>query len=309
MAFLRLLASIRTPFLDAVMQFFTYFGEELLFMVLALVVFWCVDKKKGYYILSVGFFGTIVNQFLKLWFRIPRPWVRDPGFSIVESARAGATGYSFPSGHTQNVVGTFGCVARFTKRRWLRVVCILLPLLVAFSRMYLGVHTPLDVGVSFVIAVALVLGLYPLMERTDKNPKIMPTLLGIMLAVNVAYVLFVKLYPFPADLDAANYTEGIKNGYTLLGALLGLLTVYFIDTKKVHFQEAAPFLGQLLKVVLGLAGILIIKQGLKPVFAALFPDMLFPNAIRYFCIVLFAGGVWPLTFPFFTRLGKKKEAA
>lgn len=309
MAFLRLLESIRTPFWDGVMQFFTYFGEELLFMVLALVVFWCVDKKKGYYILSVGFFGTIVNQFLKLWFRIPRPWVKDPDFTIVESARAGATGYSFPSGHTQNVVGTFGSVARFTRRRWLRVVCILIAVLVSFSRMYLGVHTPLDVGVSFVIAAALVLGLYPLMERTDKNPGIMPVLLGIMVAVNVAYVLFVKLYSFPADLDAANYTEGVKNGYTLLGALLGLLAVYYIDTKKVHFQEAAPLPGQILKVVLGLAGILLLKQGLKLLFAALLPDLLFPNAIRYFCIVLFAGGVWPLSFPFFARLGKKKEQA
>ena len=74
------------------MQFFTLFGEELLFMVLALAVYWCVSKEEGYYLLFVGFLGTIVNQFLKLLFRIPRPWVRDPNFTIVESARSGATG-------------------------------------------------------------------------------------------------------------------------------------------------------------------------------------------------------------------------
>ena len=92
MSVLYWLESIRNPVLDAVMQFFTLFGEELMFMILALLVFWCVSKEEGYYLLFVGFFGTIVNQFLKLLCRIPRPWVRDPDFTIVESARAGATG-------------------------------------------------------------------------------------------------------------------------------------------------------------------------------------------------------------------------
>ena len=106
MSFLYWLESIRCPFLDAVMQAFTCFGEELAFLLLALTIFWCVSKEEGYYLLFVGFFGTVLNQFLKLLCRIPRPWVRDPDFTIVESARSGAGGYSFPSGHTQNAVGT-----------------------------------------------------------------------------------------------------------------------------------------------------------------------------------------------------------
>ena len=92
MSVLYWLESIRNPFLDALMQFFTFFGEELLFIVLALTVFWCVDKREGYYLLFVGFFGTILNQFLKLLYRIPRPWVRDPDFRPVDSAVSGATG-------------------------------------------------------------------------------------------------------------------------------------------------------------------------------------------------------------------------
>ena len=97
MSFLYWLESIRCPFLDAVMQAFTCFGEELAFLLLALTIFWCVSKEEGYYLLFVGFFGTVLNQFLKLLCRIPRPWVRDPDFTIVESARSGAGGYSFPS--------------------------------------------------------------------------------------------------------------------------------------------------------------------------------------------------------------------
>ena len=103
MQLLYALAELRTPFLDAVLGALTNCGGELVFMAAAIIVFWCVSKSCGYYMLTVGFVGTIVNQFLKLVFRIPRPWVKDPDFQIVESARAEATGYSFPSGHTQNV--------------------------------------------------------------------------------------------------------------------------------------------------------------------------------------------------------------
>lgn len=105
MQLLYALAELRTPFLDALLGALTNCGGELVFMAAAIIVFWCVSKSCGYYMLTVGFVGTIVNQFLKLVFRIPRPWVKDPDFQIVESARAEATGYSFPSGHTQNVFG------------------------------------------------------------------------------------------------------------------------------------------------------------------------------------------------------------
>ena len=102
MHFLRLLEGIRLPALDVFFGAVTYLGDELAFMVLAFALFWCVDKRTGYYAFVAGLFGTIGNQFLKIVCRIPRPWVLDPDFTIVESARAAATGYSFPSGHTQN---------------------------------------------------------------------------------------------------------------------------------------------------------------------------------------------------------------
>ena len=142
------LESIRTPIGDTFFSLITHFGEETLFIIAGLLFFWCIDKMEGYFLLSVGLSGTVINQFLKLWFRIPRPWVKDPNFTIVESARAEATGYSFPSGHTQSSVGIFGGLARWNKTLWLRGISIALCVLVPLSRLYLGVHTPLDVGVS-----------------------------------------------------------------------------------------------------------------------------------------------------------------
>ena len=115
MEFLYLLEKLRVPGLNEFMVAITEFGSETAFLAVALILFWCVDKRQGYYIMSVGFVGTIANQFLKLLCRIPRPWVLDENFTILEQAREGATGYSFPSGHTQNSVGTFGGVAYTNK--------------------------------------------------------------------------------------------------------------------------------------------------------------------------------------------------
>ena len=305
MQFLRFLEGLRTPFMDTVMSLITQLGDELFFMVIAITMFWCIDKRRGYYLLSVGFVGTVLNQFLKLVFRVPRPWVLDPDFTIVENAREAATGYSFPSGHTQNAVGTFGGVARSSKKRWVQIVSIVILLLVSFSRMYLGVHTPKDVGVSFVIAVILLLVLYPLFLKMDEKPKMMYWMFGGMTMLGVAYLLFVTLYPFPADVDAANLASGTKNAYTLLGATLGVLVAYHVDRTHTNFSTKAPLPGQILKVVIGLALTLAVKAGAKPVLNMLFNGHQAANLIRYFLMVIVAGVLWPMTFKWFAKIGKK----
>ena len=289
------LESIRTPWLDTVMAAITHLGEETVFMVAALFVFWCVSKRHGYYLLAIGFAGTVLNQFLKLLFRIPRPWVLDSDFTIVESARAQATGYSFPSGHSQNAVGTFGGIARFTRRKWVRVAAIVVAVLVPLSRMYLGVHTPLDVGVAAVIAVALVFTLYPLMERSDSRHGVMGAVLAVMLALAVGYLLFVSLYPFPADVDAANLASGVENAWKLLGATVGMLVGWWLDVRFIHFDTRAVWYVQLIKLVGGLALLLGIRAALKaPLAAALGAGA--GGAVRYGVMVLFAAAVWPMVF-------------
>ena len=306
MAFLHLLEGLRTPWLNTVMSGVTFLGSEGAFLALALGIFWCVSKREGYYLLSVGFFGTILNQFLKLWFRIPRPWVQDSGLTIVESARAGATGYSFPSGHTQNAVGTFGGIARFTRRRGLRALCIGAAVLVPFSRMYLGVHTPLDVSVAFATGAALVFAVYPLFRCEPRKSEDLYALFGAMVLCAVAYVAFVTLYPFPADVDAENLAEGMKNAWTLLGATVGVVLVYWADRNWIGFETEAVWWAQVLKLALGLGLVLGVKTVLKAPLLALCGGHPAAHAIRYFIVVLLAGGAWPMTFGFFSSLGQKR---
>ena len=295
---------IRIPGLNEFMLTITTLGEETAFLVIALVLFWCVDKYVGYYTLSVGFIGTIANQFLKLWFRIPRPWVLDENFTILEQAREGAGGYSFPSGHTQSAVGTFGAIAATTKNRKICITALVIAALVAISRMYIGVHTPLDVGVSVLLAVVLVFALRPLVF---KNRKIgMPILLGAMILMAVGYLCFVEFYKFPAEVLATeNYAHGLENAYTLLGALVGLVIVYIVDEKWLNFSVKAVWWAQILKVIIGLGLVLAVKAGMKGMLNGIFGELV-GRSVRYGLIVIMAGILWPLSFRWFAKLGKKE---
>ena len=308
MGLLYALESIRTPVLDKIMSVITLLGGELFFMVIAVAVFWCVSKREGYYLMIVGFFGTVINQFLKILCCVPRPWVKDPGFTIVESARAEATGYSFPSGHTQNAVATYGGMARYTNKTWLRVLLIVLTVLVAFSRMYLGVHTPLDVGVSFVVAAALVMLVYPLMEEADRRPAVLTRTIAVMVVCSGLFVgyLYLRGDTGATAEDAANYVSALENAWKLTGATLGMLIANIADRKYVRFETQAVWWAQLIKLAVGFGLLLAIRAGLKaPLIALLGGSAAIAGGVRYLLVVLFAGCVWPLTFWWFGRLGRR----
>ncbi len=305
MDFLYFLERLRTPFLDAFFSAVTRLGEENFFIVVALLVFWCIDKKRGYLVLTVGFFGTVINQFLKLAFRVDRPWMTDPDFSIVESARAAATGYAFPSGHTQNAVGTFGVLGVTSKRLWLRILCGAAVLLVPFSRMYLGVHTPLDVGVAFITAVLLIVLFIPVFKNIGRHPHAMYIIFGAMSVSSAALLAYAWLYGFPATIDIENLTSGRTDAASLFGMTLGILLAYPLEHRYVKFETKASLLAQALKLTTGLILTLAIKSGLKYAFAYIFgAGALLPQIIRYAIIVIFAVTVWPLTFSFFGKIKK-----
>lgn len=306
MEILRFLEGIRTPVGDTFFSAITHLGEETIFIIVGLFFFWCMDKKQGYFILSVGFLGTVTNQFLKLWFRIPRPWVQDSSFTIVESARAEATGYSFPSGHTQSAIGVFGSIAKVKRNVVVRIICILACVLVPLSRMYLGVHTPLDVGVSILTALLLIFVLYPIVNKAVDNPKLMRIFLSVMTVLAGAFLAFVLLYQFPADMDVDNFEHGVKNAYKILGCILGLWLSYEVDQRYTRFETKAVWWVQLIKLVPGFLIILAIKSGTKPILYALTGGCFIADGIRYFLITVFAGCLWPMTFQFFTRLGQNR---
>jgi len=184
--------------------------------------------------------------------------------------------------------------------RWVSIAAVVL---VPFSRMYLGVHTPLDVCVAALMAAVLIFGLKPII--LGENERVFPVFLGIMIAVSVGFLCFLEFYTFPADIDPHNMESGLKNAYTLLGSLLGLVVVYIIDNKFLHFPTKAVWWAQVIKVAAGLCLVLIVKSGFKAPLEVAFGTLV-GRCIRYFLIVIVAGVVWPLTFKWFSKLGSKE---
>ena len=200
--------------------------------------------------------------------------MKDPACTIVESARAAATGYSFPSGHTQNVTAEFSAIALWAKRRWVTWLCAIIILLTGFSRMYLGVHTPLDVGVSLVVGLLTSLVCIRLFDRLRPG-----AIRGIILAAMAL----------------------------MAGGALGLSIAWGVEERHIRYDTHAPLLGQICKVVLGLAVILGLKAGLKAPIQQLVQGDPIGDGIRYCLIALFGGLVWPLTFPFWKKIGHSSK--
>ena len=91
-----------------------------------------------------------------------------------------------------------------------------------------------------------------------------------------------------------------------MGCLIGVAVVYFVDHRFLKFETDAIWWVQIIKAVLGLGVVLAVKEGLRAPLEALIP--VYPaRAVRYFLIVIAAGIVWPATFKWFGKIGKKAE--
>ena len=253
--------------------------------------------------MAVGFAGTILNQILKLACRVHRPWVLDTNFSLLGQAREAAAGYCFPSGHTQCAGGTFGSIAAFTEKKALRLTCVILAVLVGFSRMYVGVHTPADVLTAAACALLLIFAFKrPVLNGTVKQMKLA---IGVVMAMAVMFLIYVELWQFPQDMDMHNLTSGYKNAYTMMGCMIGVAIVYVADLKWINFSTEAKWWIQIIKVIAGLGLVLAVKEGLRIPLEMILP--VYPaRAVRYFLIVITAGAGWPTSFQYLSKIGVKK---
>ena len=307
MAFLELLEKNRSPFMDRIVLWITELGGEAFLIVFGLIVLWCVNKGLGRYMLSVGIIGTVMSQWLKILCRVPRPWVLKEGFTIVEAAREGAGGYSFPSGHSQSAAAVFGCLALWYKKRAAVIACALLTALVLFSRMYLGVHTPWDVAVGCLLSLALAVLLRPLFSAG--SPTRTRAALLICLACSAAFALYMSLCSFGADTDKDNLNEAAKNAWLLLGGSAGICLAFEIDERFVRYDTRAAWYVQIVKCVLGAGLVFLLRMALKKPLLSLFGGHPAADAVRYFILCLFGAGVWPMSFKFLRRMEKGADKA
>lgn len=306
MELLYFLESIRTPFWNTVLGALTYLGDEIAFIAVTIIVYWCAEKRKGFYIMLTGMLSMVTCHILKIVMRVPRPYVKDPDFTIVGDAKARANDYSFPSGHSQNASSSFGAVARMTEKKWLRWVCVGIIAVVAFSRLYLGVHTPWDVLAGLAIGVIGVLLLWPLFRDMEKHKKAIGALYIVQALLGIGLMVYMRRNVTLGIGDAELNAGSLKNAYVVGGGSIGFAIAYFADTCFVHADTKAPLPGQILKIVLGLGLMILIKSVLKEPLYALTGGQPYADCIRYCVMTLFGTVVWPLTFPLWQKVGKKK---
>lgn len=285
MEFLRTLEGIRTPLGEAVFMFLTYGGEEVMLLGLICVLYWCVDKKTGYRMIFSYLPSALAINVLKLTCRVERPWVRDPSFTAVEKAKVSATGYSFPSGHTQNATALFGTLAHVSKKNWQKLLFLLVIPLVMLSRMYLGVHTPTDVFASFAISAVIVTCMNLLADRLTLTHKRRLIFMCIMLLIAAATCVYTYILYMSGVIVYKDASDSFKG----CGAGMAIAVCWVLETRYINFDTKCRSIWmQLLKLLIGIAGALLIKEGIKYSFNALFGPNFFTDVFRYFLLMTWA---------------------
>lgn len=299
MSFLRLLEGVRTPFLDEFFQFITYFGQELIILAVICTLYWCVDKRFAYQLGFTYFTAGLCVQTLKITFRIPRPWILDPDFKPVQSAVHGATGYSFPSGHTQGGTSLFAPLAFNARKSWIKVLCVLAFLLIGLSRMYLGVHTPKDVLVSMGISLLFAWLVYKYSHLLLDGLSHVKTTAIVLCVLSVLVCIYALALLSSGTIDTHYASDCCKAGAAGLGFAVG----FYLERTFLNFDTRASHLStQILKLFTGLGITLFLKTGMKALFGPSIPLKM----LEYFILVLWVLVIYPYCF---TRLTNQKKKA
>ena len=286
MEFLKALEQIRTPFLNAFFQFWTLFGEELLLLTLLCIVYWCVNKELVYRC-GLAYFGSgLAAQALKIAFRIERPWVLDPTFKPVEGAIETATGYSFPSGHSQGAAAVFATAGLFFKKPWVKLICFVIFPMVALSRMYLGVHTFNDVGVGLLCGLLFAIIAQFLLKK-ELTPKQNLTVAVVLALLSVCTAVYAGLMYQRGIIEYHYVADCCKSA----AAGLGFAVCWYVERVYIKFDTHCDrWWKHVLKVLIGIVGVLVIKEGFKIVFG----ETLIVDISRYFLMIIWGMLVFPI---------------
>ncbi len=277
--FLVWLEGARNGFLNLLFEAITLLGEETLLVVLIAVAYFAFDKELAHRLFFVTLSSMTVNNIIKNIARIPRPFASGKVTPLREQT---ATGYSFPSGHTQTI-STWSTALAIRYRRWYFAVFAALAIpLVAFSRLYLGAHYPSDVLAAMLIGVGLAFALSYAYDRV-KNRNLL-YLCSVIATTPFVIVFYVIGDPVSADL------------YKVYGMLLGGALGSMIESKYVDFGYDVP----VWKKVVRTAGGLILALGIKLLdFADYMPNVhlsLLLDFIRYFLLVFVVMAILPMIY-------------
>lgn len=289
------------------------FGEELLLIAIMGFLYWGLSKEFGKYVGLNVLMANVWNPMIKNVVLRLRPYfiAADKGYAIealrpVDSSKplydVAAQGYSFPSGHSTNAVTMYGSLAAHEKRnRILWTIAIVLPLLVGFSRVFVGVHYPTDVLGGWALGVVIVL-LVPFLRKKIKNRWLF---YGVLLLTTLPGFFYCKTNDY----------------FSSFGMLIGFMLAEPFEERFVKFENTKNIIRCILRTIGGAALYFALNTALKLPFpdALLNPEV--PNflsnlirALRYAVVIFILIGVYPMLFKPTGKLwdkifGKKTEEA
>lgn len=294
MELLKLLEGIRGDTFTFINLIFTKFGEEIVIFSVLCLIYWCVDKKLGYRIaFSYLVSGFIVNA-LKIIIKVPRPFIKDSSLNPVDKALKHATGYSFPSGHTQAATSVYGTLSIYLRSRsGILSILLFIPILaVAFSRMYLGVHTPYDVLTGFAIAIIVTIIINWLFDNYWLDPSHYRIILILVTIAGFGLMLLGACEMVYNGVAPVNGLDCIKIGSAMLGFIFG----WYIEISHVKFiEQGIDLKGQILKYICGMIGLAVCYMGTEFILTLFMSeDNLIVNIVPYFLTTLWVTGIYPI---------------
>ncbi|MBN1937314.1 MAG: phosphatase PAP2 family protein [Anaerolineae bacterium] len=283
------LQSWRSPFWDALFKLITDSSNEKFLLVLVPIILWCIHKELGIGLTYIALSAFYVNGALKTLFHIPRPYAT--AFSDLNQKLVPLRyeeSFSWPSNHAQNSTVMWGYLAYRVKKGWFVALMAVLVLLVGFSRMYLGVHTCIDVISGWTVgAVCLGVGLW-IEPQARARWRRLSLARQIALSV-IAPVLLTLIVP-------------VEDTTMSTGALMGLSIGFVLEGRYVRFMVSGVWWKRVLRAVVGL----LILSPVYPGLSALAPDVDAPwlaIALRFACYAL-AGSLMAFVTPWlFVKVG------
>lgn len=308
--FLQYLRELTNGIFNNFFLFITDLGWSVLPLLVAAGMYWSINKTNGRFIFTTMNISNFFTNLFKLTACIYRPWIRSAEVHPVEQAKVTATGYSFPSGHTTVGTSLWGGIAHlYHKNKLLRNTCIVLVILICFSRNYLGVHTPQDVLVALAIVLCVMWLTTKLLRWVDADPSRAKWFLIGSILCAVFMVLYANLKSYPMDyVDGVLLVDPQKLALDGLGAggeLLGFGTGFYFEQKYVHFTtDNISTETRITRFMVGGLIYIFFFNALGSIMALILPAFaarLVERFIGYFFIIFF--------YPFcFTKYEARKQA-
>ncbi|MBR3870011.1 MAG: phosphatase PAP2 family protein [Clostridia bacterium] len=257
-------------------ELFTMLGEQYALIAFMGLFYWCIDKKRGQFIALSAVSSLCLNNFVKNVFRVRRP------FEVSDKVRVTrgntATGHSFPSGHTQNAATAAFSAVKGTKNTIALVIAVVYVLLIAMSRLVLGVHYITDVVGGIVFAFV---GIYIAEWVENLANKRGQAYLLVLCVLPVLSILSVFI-------NGAQSKDALTSAGIALGAIIGIV----IERKYINFDVQGKKITKIIRFVSGILIVVFLMYLLK----LLLPEGAVFRVIRYAVIGFTASAAVPYLF-------------